>query len=86
MDGGAWQAPVHGVAGSRAGLSDFTFTFHFPLILSLVISFFLFALGFDPWVGKIPWRRERLPPPVFWAGEFHGLYSPCGHKEWNTTE
>ena len=26
----------------------------------------------DPWVGKIPWRRERLPPPVFWPGEFHG--------------
>ena len=23
-------------------------------------------LGFDPWVGKIPWRRERLPTPVFW--------------------
>ena len=22
--------------------------------------------GFDPWVGKIPWRRERLPTPVFW--------------------
>ena len=32
--------------------------------------------GFDPWVGKIPWRRERLPTPVFWPGEFHGLYSP----------
>ena len=31
--------------------------------------------GFDPWVGKIPWRRERLPTPVFWPGEFHGLYS-----------
>ena len=30
--------------------------------------------GFDPWVGKIPWRRERLPTPVFWPGEFHGLY------------
>ena len=29
---------------------------------------------FDPWVGKIPWRRERLPTPVFWPGEFHGLY------------
>ena len=27
---------------------------------------------FDPWVGKIPWRRERLPTPVFWPGEFHG--------------
>ena len=23
---------------------------------------------------KIPWRRERLPTPVFWPGEFHGLY------------
>ena len=33
------------------------------------------------WVGKIPWRRERLPTPVFWPGEFHGLYSPWGHKE-----
>jgi len=33
-------------------------------------------LGFDPRVGKISWRRERLPTPVFWPGEFHGLYSP----------
>ena len=32
--------------------------------------------GFSSWVGKIPWRRERLPTPVFWSGEFHGLYSP----------
>jgi len=31
--------------------------------------------GFDPWVGQIPWRRERLPTPVFWPGEFHGLYT-----------
>ena len=29
MDGGAWKAAVHGVAKSRAQLSDFTFTFHF---------------------------------------------------------
>ena len=29
MDGGAWWAAVHGVAESRTGLSDFTFTFHF---------------------------------------------------------
>ena len=42
--------------------------------------------GFDPWVGKIPWRRERLPTPVFWPGEFHGLYSPWGRKELDTTE
>ena len=31
--------------------------------------------GFDTWVGKIPWRREQLPTPVFWPGEFHGLCS-----------
>ena len=31
----------------------------------------------ETWVrsqlGKIPWRREWLPTPVFWPGEFHGL-------------
>ena len=42
--------------------------------------------GFDPWVGKIPWRRERLPTPVFWPGEFRGLYSPWGCKESDATE
>ena len=26
-------------------------------------------------------RRERLPTSVFGPGEFHGLYSPWGHKE-----
>ena len=41
--------------------------------------------GFDPWVGKIPWRRERIPTPVFWPGEFHGLYSRWGNKS-DTTE
>ena len=44
----------------------------------------------ETWVqslgGKIPWRREWLPTPVFWSGEFHGLYSPCGHKESDMTE
>ena len=42
--------------------------------------------GFDPWVGKIPWRRERLPTPVVWPGESHGLYSPGGRKELDMTE
>ena len=28
--------------------------------------------GFDPWVGKIPWRRKWQPTPVFLAGESHG--------------
>ena len=38
---------------------------------------------FDPWIGKIPWRRERLPTPLFWPGEFHGPWS-C--KESDMTE
>ena len=41
---------------------------------------------FDPWVGKIPWRRERLPIPAFWPGEFHGLYSSRGRKKLDMTE
>ena len=41
---------------------------------------------FNPQVGKIPWRREWLPTPVFWPGEFLELYSPWGHKELDTTE
>ena len=35
---------------------------------------------FDPWVGKIPWRWEWLPTPVFWPGEFHGLYRAWRRK------
>ena len=29
MDGGAWQAAVHGIVNSQTRLSVFTFTFHF---------------------------------------------------------
>ena len=41
---------------------------------------------FNPWVEKIPWRREQLPTLVFWLGEFYGLYHPWGHKELDMTE
>ena len=45
---------------------------------------------FDPWVGKIPWRRKWQLTPVFLPGEFHGQkglagYSPWGRKESDTT-
>ena len=43
-------------------------------------------LGSIPGLGRFPWRRERVPTPVFWPGEFHGLYSPWGHKELDTTQ
>ena len=41
---------------------------------------------FNPQVGEIPRRRERLPTPVFWPGEFHGLYGPRSHKDTDMTE
>ena len=46
--------------------------------------------GFDPWVGKIPWRRKWQPSPVFLPGESHGQrslvgYRPWGHKESDAT-
>ena len=47
--------------------------------------------GFDPWVRKIPWKREWQSTPVFLPGEFHGQrnlvsYGPWGLKELDTTE
>ena len=47
--------------------------------------------GFDPWVGRIPWRRKWQLTPVFLPGKFHGQkslagYSSWGHKESDTTE
>ena len=36
--------------------------------------------GFDPWVGKIPWRRAWQPTPVFLPGESHGLRSLVGYS------
>ena len=44
----------------------------------------------ETWVPSLdwedPWNRERLPTPVFWPREVHGLYSPRGRKESDTTE
>jgi len=34
--------------------------------------------GFDPWVGKIPWRRARQPISVFLLGEFPWTEEPGG--------
>ena len=47
--------------------------------------------GFDPWVGKISWRRAWQPTPVFLPGESQRQrslvgYSPWGCKESDTTE
>ena len=37
-----------------------------------------------PGLGRSPGEGKGYPP-VFWPGEFHGLYTPWGHKELDTT-
>ena len=37
---------------------------------------------FDPWVGKIPWRRKWQPTPVLLPGESHELRSLVGYSPW----
>ena len=38
--------------------------------------------GFNPWVGKIPWRRAWQPTPVFLPGKSHGQRSLAGYSPW----
>ena len=70
----SWEDPLEKGKGAHSSI----------LGLPLWLSCYRICLqcrrpGFDPWVGKIPWRR--IPTPVFWPREFHRLYSPWGHKE-----
>ena len=36
---------------------------------------------FDPWVGKIPWKRKWQPTPVFLPGESHGHRSLAAESD-----
>ena len=71
MDGGAQQAAVHGVTKSRIQLSDFTFTFHFPLS----------CIG-EGNGNPLQWQHT----PVFLPGESHGQRSLVGCSPWGRTE
>ena len=42
----------------------------------------MWETGFDPWVGKIPRRRDQLPTPVVLPGESHGQRSLVGYSPW----
>ena len=73
-----WEDPLQKAQATHSGILGL------PLWLSWQrICLQCGRSGFDSWVGKIPWRRERLTTPVFWPGEFHGLY---GCKELDMTE
>ena len=44
----------------------------------------------ETWVQPLDWEdlleKGTATTPVFWPGEFHGLYSSWGHKESDMTE
>ena len=67
MDGGTWQAAVHGVAKSQTGLSDFTFTFHFhPLEKEMATHSSVFAWRIPGWgrlVGCRLWGHTESDMP-----------------------
>ena len=39
--------------------------------------------GFDPWIGKIAWRRKWQPTPIFLPGKSHGQRSLAGYNPWD---
>ena len=41
---------------------------------------------FDPWVGKIPWRRAWQTMPVFLPRDSHGQRSLAGYSQWGSKE
>ena len=69
----------------------------FSWLIFIVVVFVLWLSGkesacqhrrvrFDPWIGKIPWRRKWHPTPVLFPGKSHGQrslagYTPCSLKE-----
>ena len=66
MDGGAWWAAVHGVAGSWTQLSDFTFTFHSHAMEKEMATLATHSSG-------LAWRIPGMGEPV-------GLPSMGSHR------
>ena len=46
----------------------------------------LAGMGFDPWVGKGPWRRKWQPTPVFLPGKSCGKRNLVGYSPWGLKE
>ena len=42
--------------------------------------------GFNPWAGKILWRRKWQPTPVLLPGKSHGRRSVVGYSPWGRKE
>ena len=77
-----WELGHHSAQGKVSLF--FSFVTEASLVAQLVKNL---PAMWETWVGKIPWRRERLPTPVFWPGEFpHKEFTNLTRKESDTTE
>ena len=92
MDRGTWRATVHGVAKSRTLLSNYAqhSTGSTSGNESTCQCRRHKRCSFDPWIGKVIWRRKWQPTPISLPGKSHGQrslvgYSPWGHKESDST-
>ena len=78
MDGGAWQAAVHGVSKSRTRLSNFTFTFHFHALEkemathSSVLAWRIPGTGEPGWLPSIGSHRVGHDLACYIYGEGNG--------------
>ena len=70
-----WKLWGYSLHASHFPFYFFHFSSHWASLVAQLVKNLpaMRVTGFDPWVRKIPWRSERLPTPVFWPGEFHGV-------------
>ena len=74
-DSDSW-APAAWVSGLGWGSVVFLMCFLVSLVAQMIKNLpAMQETGFDPWVRRIPWRREMQPTPVFLPGKFHGQRS-----------
>ena len=92
-DGGAWWAAVYGVTQSQTWLKWLSSSSRQMILGPTLIGFLGGASGkknlpanaedkrcqFNPWVGKMSWRRKWKPTPVFLPWKFHGKRSLDGY-------
>ena len=87
----AWRIPGTGEPGGLPSMGSQSRTQLKRLSSSSSSSLQCWRPRFDPWMGKIPWRRKGQPTPAFLPGKPHGQrslegYSLWGRKESDTTE
>ena len=58
----------------------------FHVVKNLPANAGVMRRGFDPWVGKIPWRRVWQPTPIVLPGESHRQRSLEGYSLWGCKE